>query len=239
MAIDFAKLITTGVGSWLSYESACNRSGLFSEKYLTSPIGQILAGRTGNRAVAEWRHPVFAPLTSGAGRRPEIDFVVHDASNNVVLALESKWAGKTLPSTSSIMWDLIRLELVAHATGARCIFVLGGTRQKLERVFSEALFADLSGNPHRRAILRSDNNVLHALPLVPTVRSRIPTLKKLFSRYQQFHFPEKIVTRRTAPFPPDPKPRHYQVYAWEVRPATNRREFCPGNSRHYRVTSND
>jgi hypothetical protein len=43
MAVDFARLMTTGVGSWLGFESACDRSGLFSEKYLTTAIGQILS----------------------------------------------------------------------------------------------------------------------------------------------------------------------------------------------------
>ena len=233
MAIDFAKLLTTGVGSWLGFESACDRSGLFSERYLSTAIGQILSARTGNRAIAEWPHPVLAPLQSGPGRRPEVDFVVRDPQERVILAVESKWAGHTAPSTSAIMWDLIRLELIAHATGGRCLFVLGGTRQRLEAIFDEVTFCDAEARPHRRPMLRRDNNVLHSTPLVPTIKARIPLLKKLFREYQNLEFPEKIVSRRTAPFPPDPKPRHYQVYTWEVLPATNRRTFRPGNSRHY------
>jgi hypothetical protein len=233
MAVDFAKLMTTGVGSWLGFESACDRSGLFSEKYLTTAIGQILAARTGNRAIAEWPHPMLAPLQTGPGRRPEVDFVVRDQENRVILAVESKWAGRTVPSTSSILWDLIRLELIANATGGRCLFVLGGTRQRLEAVFQEAAFSDANAQPHRRPMLRHDNNVQHTMPLVPTVKKRIPMLKNLFGEHQNFDFPEKIVSRRTAPFPADPKPRHYQVYTWEILPATNRRTFRPANSRYY------
>ena len=105
MAIDFAKVLTTGVSSWLVFESACDRSGLFSEKYLTTAIGQILAARTGNRALAEWPHPVLAPLRMGPGRRPETDFVVRDRDDRLLLAVESKWAGRTTPSTSAILWD--------------------------------------------------------------------------------------------------------------------------------------
>lgn len=233
MAIDFAKMLTTGVGSWLGFESACNRSGLFSEKYLTTAIGQILAARTGNRAIAEWPHPVLAPLRTGPGRRPETDFVVLDQNKQVILAVESKWAGRTIPSISSILWDLIRLELIAAATGGRCLFVLGGTRQRLETVFEEPTFADATAGPHRRPVLRHDNNVLHSMALVPTVKARIPLLKMLFRNYQSFQFPEKLVSRRTAPFPANPKPRHYQVYAWEIMPATRRKTFRPEKSRHY------
>ncbi len=233
MAIDFARLLTTGVGAWLGFESACDRSGLFSEKYLTTAIGQILAARTGNRAIAEWPHPVLAPLKTGPGRRPEVDFVVRDREDRVILAVESKWAGRSPPSTAAILWDLIRLELIANATGGRCLFVLGGTRQRLEAIFDEAAFSDANAWPHRRPMLRHDNNVLHSTPLVPTVKARIPLLTKLFREHQSFHFPEKIVSRRTAPFPVDPKPRHYQVYSWEILPATNRRTFQPAKSRHY------
>jgi hypothetical protein len=232
MATDFAKLLTTGVGSWLGFESACDRSGLFSEKYLTTAIGQILAARTGNRAIAEWPHPVLALLRTGPGRRPEVDFVVRDREGRVILAVESKWAGRTMPSTSAILWDLIRLELIADATGGRCLFVLGGTRQRLESVFKDAAFSDADGRPNR-PMLRHDNNVLHSTPLVPTVKARIPLLKQLFHGHQTFDFPEKIVSRRTQPFPPEPKPRHYQVYSWEILSATNRRTFRPENSRHY------
>jgi hypothetical protein len=42
-------------------------------------------------------------------------------------------------------------------------------------------------------MLRHHNNVLHATPLVPTVRARIPLLKKLLREHQDLDFPEKIV----------------------------------------------
>ena len=80
---------------------------MFSEKYLTTAIGQILSARTGNRAIAEWPHPVLAPLQKGAGRRPEVDFVARDREDRVILAVESKWAGRTALSTSAILWDLL------------------------------------------------------------------------------------------------------------------------------------
>lgn len=41
--MDFAKVLTGVVAAWLEFERACDRTGLLSEKYLTSAIGQILA----------------------------------------------------------------------------------------------------------------------------------------------------------------------------------------------------
>lgn len=231
--MDYAKVLTGGVSAWLRFESSCNRSGLFSEKYLTAAIGQILSGRSGNRVIAEYKHPQLAPLMKGPGRRPEVDFVVHDADDKIILAVESKWAGRTKVSTESILWDLIRLELIAHYEGARCIFVLAGSKRMLDKIFADKAFADSDTKPHRKPLLRHDNNLLHPTALVPTVPVRIPMLKKLFEPYPRFEFPEKVVSRRSAPSPSDAKPRDYQVYAWEIHPASNRHIFRPGNSKHY------
>lgn len=231
--MDYAKVLTGGVAGWLRFESACDRSGLFSEKYLTAAIGQILSGRSGNRTVAEYKHPQLAPLMTGPGRKPEVDFVVRNSDDKIILAVESKWAGRTKLSTEAILWDLIRLELIAHHEGARCIFILGGSKRRLNAVFAEPAFADSKAMPHRRPVLRHDNNVLHSTPLVPTVPVRIPMLKKLFAAYGQFEFPEKVVSRRSAPSPADARERDYQVYAWEIHPAANRRIFRPGNSKHF------
>jgi hypothetical protein len=231
--MDYAKILTGGVAGWLRFESACDRSGLFSEKYMTAAIGQILSGRSGNRTIAEFKHPQLAPLMKGPGRRPEVDFIVRDNNEKIVLAVESKWAGRTKLTTESILWDLIRLELIAHHEDARCIFIIGGSKRKLDAVFFERAFSDAATEPQRRPVLRHDNNVLHSTPLVPTVPVRIPMLKKLFGPYHQFEFPEKVVSRRSAPSPSDAKGREYQVYAWEIHPASNRRTFRPGKSKHY------
>jgi hypothetical protein len=231
--MDYARLLTVGVGSWLQFESACDRSGLFSEKYLAHPIGQILSARSGNRALAEYKHSVLAPLATGPGRRPEIDFVICESYPNVSVAVESKWIGQSEPSVQSVLWDLIRLELLAHHENARCFFVLGGKRAALERLFAREAFSDASSRPHRRPLLRHDSNHLHKIDLVPTVGVRIPLLKALFSPYQDFEFPHKILTRRSAPFPPNPKSSYFQVYTWEISSRGRQHVFRPGNSHHY------
>lgn len=231
--MDFAKVLTGGVAAWLEFERACDRSGLFSEKYLTSAVGQILAARTANRVEAEFTHPVLAPLKKGPGRRPQVDFVARDDSGKIVLAVESKWAGRTVPSTKDILWDLVRLELIAHHENARCIFLLAGTGAKLKAIFEHPAFSDAETKPHRRPLLRHDNNVIHTTPLVPLVPVRFEMLKKLFKPYQDFRFAERITTRRTAPRPEVVKPKGYQVIAWEVLPKGNRSEFRPGQSKFF------
>lgn len=74
--MNLRRKLTEGVGGWLQFEYHCNRSGLFSEKYLSVPIGHILNSITADRVIAEFKHPVLAKAKDGPGRRPEVDFVV-------------------------------------------------------------------------------------------------------------------------------------------------------------------
>ncbi|WP_146102049.1 hypothetical protein [Rhodopila globiformis] len=230
--LDYAKILTQGVGGWLQFERACGRVELFSEKYLAQPIGQILSGQSNNRARAEYRHPILGPLATGPGRRPEVDFVVCDPYPKISIAVESKWIGKTKPSVQSIIWDLIRLELLAYHEYARCFFLLGGKKADLEKFFAQPTFSDAKSTP-ARPVLRHDNNVRSRTNLVPIDKVRIPLLKALFEDYQDQEFPHRIISRRAAPFPDGPTRDSFQIYTWEISSAGRRDAFRPRNSKHY------
>ena len=122
-----ARKLTVGIGSWLQFEYHCHRSELFSEKYLSVPIGQLLNAYYGPHVYAEIRHPVLAPLAKGRGRRPEVDFAVLNPFPKFLIAIESKWASEQT-TADSILWDLIRLELIAHASNAQAFFILAGKK---------------------------------------------------------------------------------------------------------------
>jgi hypothetical protein len=96
------KLLSVGLGAWVQYERACKRTEILSEAYLTTPIAQLLNSHTQGRIISEFRHPVLAPLASGAGRKLTTDFVVCDHDDNVSLAIETKWIGRTSPSPKQI-----------------------------------------------------------------------------------------------------------------------------------------
>jgi hypothetical protein len=231
--VNIVRSLCEGVGSWLHYEYSCNRSGLFSERYLSSAVGQILAGQTGGRSDAEYRHPVLAPQMTGPGRRPEIDFVVFGNYPKIAYAVESKWVGDTKPSIDSIVWDLIRLELIAHEDGAQCVFLLAGMRKSVEAYV--AAFEKGPATEPKRYWLRTDSYTRYRLPLVATVPSHSALLKRVFRSYQTFRFPIGLVTRLTEPFPQRGKANQYVVYAWEVLPIQPRHTFQPQNSQHYAI----
>lgn len=235
--MNYARLISEGVGSWLQFEHACDRAGLFSEKYLTQPVGQILSSRSGNSARAEFSHPILSKLATGPGRRPQIDFVVCDPYPDIKIAVESKWIGKTRPSIEKIIWDLIRLEIIAHHCGARCFFVLGGKRSDLEQYFLQKLFSGSQHGRSNRPLLRTDTNSIHKTALVPTQGLRIPILKKIFEPFQDFSFPHYVLSRRSEPFPRSGPKNRFQVYVWEISAAKQRETFRPKNSKHYSLDS--
>jgi hypothetical protein len=231
--MDFVRTLTEGVGSWLHFEDTCNRSGLFGERYLTHPIGQILSSRSGNRAIAEYRHPMLAPLMTGPGRRPEVDFVICDPYPKIKYAVESKWIGGRSMNVQNIIWDMVRLELIAHHEGAKCFFLMVGKRRSLETLFQSSSFSGPIVNTQRYPPLRTNKNSLHKFDLVPTVKHRIPVLRDIFRDYQDIAFPHKIISRRTQPFPSGCKLNQFQVYAWQIYPAARRDTFLPRNSRYY------
>jgi hypothetical protein len=234
--MDIARLLTEGVGSWLNFEWCCDRSGLFNEKYLSVPVGQILAGRYGVRVHAEFKHPVLALANEGLpGRRPEVDFAVCDPYPTVKVAVETKWIGPNLIDVKDIIWDLIRLELIANNSNATCIFLLAGTRRNLSKLFSSAQFAGPPEISFKRPILNVKSNSQHGLWLVPQDQYRVPILQKLFKSLQDQEVPHKILTRRTAPFPSDNRINQYQVYSWIVRCMIKRKTFIPKESPRYRI----
>jgi hypothetical protein len=220
--MNYANLLADGVGSWLQYERACGHSGLFSEKYLAQPVGHILSARSGNRALAEYTHPILKPHTAGSGRRPEIDFVVCEQYPSISIAVETKWIGSTKPSVESIAWDLIRLELLAHFENAQCYFVLGGKRVDLERFFGLSAFSNATSDRQRKPLLKHDTPGQHTITFGPLDRARTPILDDVFKKYPELPFPTRVVSHRSMPFPASQTKDGYQVYVWLVRPAQPR-----------------
>ena len=228
--MDLGRRLAEGVGAWLQYQAHCDNTGMFSERFLAEPIGSILSAWTKERVIAEYQHPILQKHASGSGRRPEIDFVVCADYPRISVAVESKWLGSTRPPAKAIMWDLIRLELLAK-DGAECYFLLGGQRGALEEYFVRK---DFAGPEDRYSpILRSDANHLHVLDITPSARHRVPMVKALVERYQEEKFPAKILTTRTRPFPVECLKNQYQVYVWRIRSAEKRPFFVPKNSFHY------
>lgn len=147
------KTLARGIAGWLQYEHACHRSSIFSEKYLSVPIAQILNTIYGNKVHAEIKHPILGDLSPGRGRPPELDFVVFDASQKIEVAIETKWVGKssTKQNVERIIWDLVRLAMIGNNTEMNCYFVLAGKKKDLSKLFQNKHF---NGEVDKRGRIR-------------------------------------------------------------------------------------
>lgn len=121
----FRKLVEA-VSSWLHFEAMCRREALFCESYIAATIGQFLSARYGYSLHIEYPHPVLASLKLGRGDVPRIDFAVVNDSNQIEVAIETKWISTSSSLIRDIVRDLVRLELLYHNQGTQAYLLVAG-----------------------------------------------------------------------------------------------------------------
>ncbi len=215
--------LVEAVGSWLHFEAMCGRTELFSEQYLSYPIGQYLSGKYGDRLRTEFPHPVLSQLRTGRGDKPRLDFAVLD-DDAIRLAVETKWLGPT-SSLESILRDLVRLELVAAHSHATTYFILGGTKRNLHALFSTKAFQAYPEHTESRPLMPVDHNNTRALRLDPAPAFREELFAKSLAKLKGVDLPRVFVLQRTAPFPTLVKAGQFQIYGWRVECAGVRSTF--------------
>jgi len=225
--------LSEGIGGWLTYETHCNKAGLFSERYLSFPIGQILNSVYGSNVHSEYIHPVLKEFVSGRGAKPKIDFAVLDNEGFPTLAIESKWVGDSTPSVESILWDLVRLELLSRRFGTSCIFLIAGKRKRLEALFQSEDFT-LSKTARREAILSTTSRALCHLNLVSTDPHLTELWRPILAKWKTLGFPSKIGTQLFNPFPKECTLEQHQVFGWRVNSPPNQTVFRPIKTKNHR-----
>jgi hypothetical protein len=208
----------------------------FSEKYLAAPVGQILSAAFGTHVYAEANHPHLRQFAVGSGRRPQIDFVVCDPYPDIKVAVESKWVGKSGLKLEHIVWDLIRLELLAHHFNAETFFLLAGRHKYLNRLFRTKAFLGRIKSGKIRPILKLPKTHALQLRLDQPPMARVPVLKKVFQsgKISKSAVPSKIVSSIPNVFPDRCTGYAYQVYVWQINPSPGRTTFIPSEHAYYK-----
>jgi hypothetical protein len=234
-----SRRLAEGIGSWLRFEFQCGHGHLFEEKYLSYPIGQILSSLFGHKVHAEYDHPVLAPRMIGRGRRPKLDFVVLE-DHQIKLALELKWAGTTTLKVSDVIWDLIRLELVAHQSKAAAIFVLAGQRRNLQNFFeSDAFLAPREGRSPR-PILKTGEYSSLGMQLASPPEQRLKVIKDLLVDNQDIEMPTRIVSGKPYVYPPECALGEFQAFVWEITCQNPKRmSFLPKEHSSFKLEKSD
>jgi hypothetical protein len=216
--VDTVHAIAQATGAWLQYEFACGRSNLFNERYITTPVAAVLKHLYPHQVHSEFLHPILAPAKSGLpGRRPEVDFVVIEKYPKVICAVETKWVGKNGLSAEDILWDLMRLELIAHYEKAASYFVLAGRRKHLLQFFQSRAFLGIPTSDGRyKRLLKLDGRRNARIRLDNPPRDRAPIIGRLLQPYPSISFPSRLTTSTPYFYPEHCPSYQYQAFAWRV-----------------------
>lgn len=236
--MELDRLLARGIGGWLQYEHACQRAPIFSEKYLSYPIAQVLNTKYGANVHAEVKHPILGAKSPGRGRPPEIDFVVKDTNDEIVVAIESKWVGAnvTKQTVEAIIWDLVRLAMIGNNEKVKCYFVLAGKKKHLWSLFNNIHFnGELDKKGRIRPILKVRPSDYMDVRIDSPKEDRIKLLKPIFKLCQDVDLPMRLGTGRTQLYPTQAFNYEYQVYVWEVMPNKQKVVFKPRNHAHYKI----
>jgi hypothetical protein len=231
--MDVARQLSEGVAAWLQYQFFCDRSRLFNERYMSVPIANILHAIYRLEVHSEFLHPVLAAEKKGPGRRPEVDFAVVEQYPTIKCAIESKWLGKTGLSADQVVWDLLRLELIAAEAKASAFFLIAGRRKHLETFFqSKAFLGEPKGDKYRR-LLKLDGRRNARIRVDAPPPDRLPMFQSLFKNYQYTSFSSRVTTSICHVYPKDCPMFQYQVYTWRVFSPPNTPRFLPKDHSFY------
>lgn len=225
ISIELRHALSEGLSSWLMFEHHAGRDELFSERYLALPVGQILQRFTGGKVIAESNHPILTTPRK-TGRPPQLDFVVND-QGKVVLVLESKWAAKTGVSTVDVLWDCVRLELAAHHYGCDALFVLAGTRKRVEAVLKSRSFSAKNAKMEATKALHLHGSGKLSVKIRSLENNFSIALHAVLRKYPGVAWPSEINCGSGVQIPKLAADNAYTAVVWHIQPVSKlkRRPF--------------
>ncbi|MBB4184782.1 hypothetical protein GGE07_001408 [Sinorhizobium terangae] len=238
------KVLAQALGSWLQYEYALGRGGLFNERYISTPISQVLSYRFKCGVSAEHPHPTLGPVRGGRGAKPSVDFAVIEHYPKVRALVESKWLNDAGVKVEAIIWDLIRLEMVAHAENAEAYFVLAGKRDRMTEVFEAARYQ--WQNARLVEGLLFDRVDRASVAVEKLTGKYLQKLRPYFEKYATGSFPSDIFLKQPYSYPysvtaavsdTDAGQPKYQVWVWEIERNEGGRRFQPCDA--FSLSSNE
>lgn len=138
------RTVWKAVQHWLNFEAECKRYALFTEQYMSYPIGQYLRERYGSDLRPEYPHPVLGGTRPDGGDLPRVDFAIVE-NKEVKFALETKWCFSKRTHGSivkGIVRDLARLEVLTNRFSCSSYLLLGGKEKNLYTLFESKHFTD-------------------------------------------------------------------------------------------------
>lgn len=207
------------VGYWLNYEHLCKRRELFSERYLSFPIGQFLIARHGHFVKMEYPHPFLNDSIGKKGKKASIDYVVVNKERGIELAIETKWISGSPTLVRDIVRDLIRLELVARNCDASAYFILAGEKKRADSLFKSIAFNGNKKNP--APILPIQEGKQKTLKLDNCQKHKEKIIAAAVELFKNVDIGKSIHVKRFGAYPRDVKDNQFVVYGWRIKKRSN------------------
>ena len=217
--------IVEAVGAWLHFEYRCGRRSLFSESYLSYPLGQVLRAHYGRRVRPEFIHPLLTK--KGRGDKRRLDFAVLGDDDSPTMAIELKWLASPTKQLPLVMRDLIRLELLRHEFDSRCFFLLCGPLRAFRTLFSLPAFRPDKARNQPRPLLPYTHGSTRRVDIKGVPPSRRPLMERTGQAFLSYDIPRALLLSRVAPYPQDARLDEYVVYGWRVDSVKKRGTFRP------------
>jgi hypothetical protein len=217
--------LVNAVGSYLEFQALCHRTELFSEKYLSQPIGEFLMQAHSGSLVAEHGHQLLNQNGMARRGRPnQVDFaLISRDTRDVESVLETKWVIDRAYSKYEIFADLLRLECFReHGRHVRRFFLVAGTRTNFRKHFRKLQSNDEGArSPFTIRLLsfKSDQPKKNV-----TIYDSSAIIRKLAQKYSEMHH-DCEVPRGMHTILRAERLKPFRVALWEVQSRRNRTTF--------------
>jgi len=214
---------------WLEYQSICDRAALFSEAYLSQPLGEYSLSLGPQRFEPEFEYP--AAYQGAARRKKAMDFAilgrnVANTQNVVKHAIETKFATAKRSFYQEVYDDLFRLlwfQPTREQAGCKRWLVIAGYQKNIhgEKLLGAKVQLKRGRNQPQvlafRGLLSTDlNNASRTKP----VHGANPQLRRLWGEaanaFEQTELPDSITVRLAGRYPRKSRPADLCCYVWEV-----------------------
>jgi hypothetical protein len=223
-----SRILVEGAASWLHYENVCKRDHMFNETYLRYPIAQILQAHYGNNVEIEYPHPILSHLMQTKGDKRRIDFVVLDESEQIKLAIETKWVNRSNYLIESLISDAIRLEMLAHDYGTTSFIILGIGKENMRKFSQQKKIAPHPKNYNSHPILPLEKDHQSSIWLNPPPKYRKEILQKACEPYIGIKIPNVLFFKRTVIYPEHfDRTKTFMLFGWRIESHRNRECFYP------------
>jgi hypothetical protein len=215
--------LVQAVNLWLSFQDLCGRSRLFSEAYLSQPIGEFLLSNYRGKFEPETNHPTLRH--TGRGRPNQIDYALFSPEQEtMVTAVECKWITSRAYPKQLLVDDILRLECVRvpgrHVTR---FFLVAGNASSFNTHFVNLRF-NSGGQRHDFTTQLLSFDEQHPEKSVSAFNGDL--LKDYYLTFEK-NYSEQVPKTFLTHLVSCSSIGDVAVYLWEIQSVRNRRLFSP------------